>query len=380
MANLWNEAIGSDPNLLVEQIVSKGLPKYDAIKLINDLVAVNLGQLPRRFRFAQQLPADSAACVPGFARTFAHTNWIDGESVVQAGESPGDRGFNWRFNALATDLDTLSADVVALYGCLEQLRASLVLALQDVAAELNRLNNDVAELHTKTPSPKAFPYEIENAPKFLGIRELDGTKVTMWQHGGNVVVLPGIHTMDLTSTVTQRLETGALVARAMAGNPAFGKAVKAGAVVKDLITSFGDEPLGDGRTLGQGLSVLSLESTVDDTSIVEAVNTQEQAFLRSTVGSIDAVAAVVGTTSTGAPLVSVNPRRIAGSILGAPTDIGTALDAAGLSTIEKLAGVPNRTLITTLKKQGVVITGSQAIELAARVSMIAGLGAVTPVN
>lgn len=374
MANYFNDAIGIDPNVLVEQIVTKGVPKYDAIKLINDLVAVNLGQLPRRFSYSVSLPNHDDSCLPAFSRSFEHTDWIDGESVVQAGESPGDRGFNWRFTALGTDLDSLAADVVRLYACLEQLRGSLVTALQDVAAELNRLNNDVADLHTKTPAPKVFPYAVENAPKFLGIREFDGSKVTMWQQGANVVMLPGIHTADLSFTVTQRLQTGGLVARALSVDEDLARVLKGGAIVSEVIAKFGDAQLGDGRTLGQGLAILAPESRVDEKTIVDLVNTQEQAFLRSTVGSIDAVSAVLGTTSTGAPLVSVNPGLLAGAIRDAPPALGSALDAAGLSTIDKLVAVPHRTLITQLKEQGVTITPAQARELSARASMIAGLG------
>lgn len=373
--NAWTETIGLDPGAMVEQLVTKGVSKYDAARLINNLVAINLGQAPRRFTFSSPLPvADPATCAPVFHRGFSHQDWIDGESVVQAGESADDKGFNWRFNALAADMDALHADTVRLHECLSTLRGALVQALQDVAAELNRLDTDVAGVSTKVPPSNPWNV-VADAPQFLGVRELDGNKVTMWKTGGSVMVLPGVDTVALEATVTQRIATGGLVSRYAVENAAFAQDVAAGKPVKELIQKYGTDPLGDGRTVAQGLAVLPQDATFTDTAkVVDAVNGQEQAFLRSTVGSVDAVGAVVGVTATGAPLAGVSPVALAGSVAGAPVGLGQALSLAGLGTVADIAGKAPDAIVSALDQHGVSITPAMAGELAAKASMVAGFG------
>ena len=40
----WTDTIGLDPGQMVDEIINKGLSKYDAARLVNNLVAINLGQ------------------------------------------------------------------------------------------------------------------------------------------------------------------------------------------------------------------------------------------------------------------------------------------------------------------------------------------------
>lgn len=386
-SNIWTETIGTDPDALVSGLLSKGVDKYDALRLINNLVAVNLGQSPRHFTFSSALPtSDPSPCAPTFTRTFSHQDWVDGESTVQAGESADDKGFNWRFNALAADIDALHADTQHLYQCLTTLRGALVQALQDVAAELNRIDSDLAGLSGRV-QPKSQWETFVDAPQFLGVRDLDGSKVTMWKTGQNVVVLPSVDTVGLQDTVSQRVATGGLVAQYAEENPQFGKDLQAGVSVVDLISKYGNQQLADGRSLGQALNVLPPASTyTDPTSLVAAVNSQEQAFLRSTVGSVDAVGAVVGVTSEGAPLSSASAFSVVNGVVGAAQAAGTetasgsratlnaGLNAAGFSTVADLSGKSATQIVTALGKQGITVTQAQASNIAAQASMLAGFG------
>ena len=371
----WTDTIGFDPASLVDQLLAKGIAKVDAARLVNNLVAVNLGQSPRHFVFSSALPTtDPPACAPTFVRSFSHQDWVDGESVVQASESADDKGFNWRLNAIAADLDALHADAVRMSGCMSTLRQTLVQALQDVAAELNRLDSDVAGLTLKVPPVTPWNVNVADAPQFLGVRELDGNKVTMWKAGGNVMVLPGVDTVALQDTVSQRLGTGALISNFASQNPQFAQDLAASMSVSDLITKYGADPLGDGRTVAQALTVLPLTATyANPQAVVDAVNGQEQAFLRSTIGSVDAVGAVIGVTSDGTALANVSPTAIATAVAGAPTGLASALTKAGLVTISDVASVPSDQLVTRLAQQGVQLTPAQAVELSTRASMIAGL-------
>lgn len=74
----------------------------------------------RTFSYVQPFPTSDAACaVPPFKRTFEHRDWFDGQSVVQAQETPDEAGFNARFHQIETDLDRLGGDVATLVPCLE---------------------------------------------------------------------------------------------------------------------------------------------------------------------------------------------------------------------------------------------------------------------
>jgi hypothetical protein len=370
-----NDTIGFDPGQLVDQIVTKGLPARDAVKLINNLIAVNLGQSPRHFTFSAPLPtSDTGQCSPTFARTFSHQDWTDGESVVQAGESADDKGFNWRFNAIAADLDALHADTIHLYQCMVVLRTALAEALQDVAAELNRLDADTANATQKLPPENTWKIDISNAPQFMGVRTLDEQKVTMWKTDQGVLVLPGVDTVGLTETVSQRLATGALISRAAGDNPDFAKTLAAGTSVAELVKTFGTVPLGDGRTLAQGLSVLPPNSTFTSVdAAVAAVNTQEQAFLRSTVGAVAAVNALTGVTSEGAPLATIDLSTVVAKVPGAPVGLSAGLAKAGIASITDLVALTPTQLQRQLRTQQVTISQAQASEMITRASMIGGL-------
>lgn len=373
----WTETIGANPELLVDQIVQKGVSPIDAARLVSNLVAVNLGQSPRHFVYSSLQPGiDPVAGLPAFARTFSHQDWVDGESVVQASESPDDKGFNWRFNAIAADLDALNADTKNLFQALVAARNALYQALQDVAAELNRLDADVATLQQRLPAgTPPWLLNVADSPQFLGVRELDGGKVTMWKTGTGVMVLPGVDTVGLQDTVTQRLATGGLIARFAGSNQQFAADVSGGMAVKDLAAKWGDQPLGDGRTIGQALAVLPQDSTFTaPQAVVDAVNGQEQAFIRSTVGAISAVNTVTGVTSEGAPLKDISTGVIAGAVAGAPSNLSAGLAKAGLTNIADIAGTNAGDLVTKLGSQGVTIDQTQAAELTARASMLAGLG------
>jgi len=370
----WIETIGVDPEPIMEEILNKGINKYDAAKLVNNLIAINLGQAPRRFNFSSPLPTPTATCTPTFVRQFSHQDWVDGESVVQASESADDKGFNWRFNAISGDLDNLHADTKTLFTCLDNLRAALVHALEDVAAELNRIDTDLAGLGTRVLPQTPWHYGIVDAPQFLGVREFDGSKVTMWQHENNVFVLPAVDTVGLTNTLTQHINTGPVMVDYTASDNNFATDLGKGMTVSQLIAKYGSNPVGDGRTVGQVLSILPPDATFQDsTSLVNSLVTVEQGYIRSTVGSLDAASAVTGVTSTGAPISAVSAGVLAGSVTGAPTNLQSVIAAAGLGSVSDIAALSAEDLTSALSKSGVKLSATQARQLQVAAKTIAGV-------
>jgi hypothetical protein len=359
----WVQAIGVDPVPIMDQIIAKGINQYDAAMLVNNLIAVNLAQAPRHFAFTQPLPAASAACTPKFAREFRHQDWVDGESVVQASESADDKGFNWRFNAIADDLDQLNLDTTTLFGCLDTLRTALVQALQDVAAELNRIDADIAKLTPQVKPATPFNNQILSAPQYMGTRNLDGSLVTVWQHDQGVLVLPAVDTVGLTNTIAQHINTGPALVGFTADSAAFSSAVAKGMTVGQLISTYGQQQLTNGRTLGDVLSVLPPDQTFKDTTtLIDSVASWEQGYVRSTVGSVDAISAVTGVTSEGAPISVTAASFLASAVTSAPTNLSATLLASGLNATA-VSAMTEKDLTSKLSAAGTTLTTIQAAQV-----------------
>jgi hypothetical protein len=100
------------------------------------------------FTFQEQLDEQDPECVANFDRQFEHTDWIDGESVVQA---ETDDGFNVRFHKIMDDFDALAADARQGLECTAALRTSLFKVIGEAQAELARLGTPAPTL-TLTPA------------------------------------------------------------------------------------------------------------------------------------------------------------------------------------------------------------------------------------
>jgi hypothetical protein len=84
--------------------------------------------------FAGAVPNSSST----YQRSFQQTNWVDGQDVVQAGDTPTEVGFNTRMQQLQADLDSVKADLVRVYGLVAQLRLDVSNALAQIVPELNK--------------------------------------------------------------------------------------------------------------------------------------------------------------------------------------------------------------------------------------------------
>ena len=72
-----------------------------------------------------------------FVRTFQHRDWIDGESLVQAGKTPEESGINERLHKIEADLDALGDNVRRAFMCVATLRAQLSICLNEIVTILN---------------------------------------------------------------------------------------------------------------------------------------------------------------------------------------------------------------------------------------------------
>src|SRR5437870_5091133 len=104
---------GLAPEDVFKQVVDKGVSASDAALLVSGWIFQNFGKVRREFNYV--VPFGGLICAERFNRTFTHTDWVDGESVVQAGTTVTEQGFNARFHAIEHDLDTIRADLVQAF-------------------------------------------------------------------------------------------------------------------------------------------------------------------------------------------------------------------------------------------------------------------------
>ena len=91
------------------------------------------------------LQGTDPGCAYTFTRTFEHVNWLDFESLVQAGKTPEESGINDRFHRIEADLDALGDNVRRAFVCLETLRAQLRVCLNEIVTVLNAKEKDSKE-------------------------------------------------------------------------------------------------------------------------------------------------------------------------------------------------------------------------------------------
>lgn len=157
-----------------EILEQSNLTQVEVNSLVWGLLGETLGKSKRVFNYAESFSASAAGCTPSFARSFVHTDWIDGESVVQAEENSIEEGFNSRFHKIEDDLDALAADIAKSFACIGDMRAELADRLTELRTEINRINTDIHACCNEedggggwtvwpgfvNPSPPVYPYPL----------------------------------------------------------------------------------------------------------------------------------------------------------------------------------------------------------------------------
>src|ERR1041385_9046936 len=107
-----------------DTILKSGVADTDAKLLVSNWIYQNYRVSGRSFSYVTAFPASVPECVPApFARSFEHKDWLDGEDLVQAGETAGDAGFNKRMHQIEADLDALGSRIGKLVDCVADMRA-----------------------------------------------------------------------------------------------------------------------------------------------------------------------------------------------------------------------------------------------------------------
>lgn len=342
-------------NQVVDTLGKAGLSTHDKLVIAGQWLSAQGGDGRRVFSYSKPLAATEPACGPTFVRGFAHVDWIDGESVVQAEETSVEDGFNKRFHAIEADLDAVGRDAAKSFQCLAELRASLQALLDEVRTELNRLNADVYECcKSHRPDHLTFPAPVRpgllTATAFLGKVDMLGKPMQLWQTEAGTVLLPNQPAASIADPWNDtRVLRSAELARTVAENSAIGALFgNDRAVTKEaLIAKAGDIVSPNGMRVKDLVAILPEGTRVASSAdLVREVGEREAAALR-TSGTVDAALANTFGLGTEIDALATAPLERLGAI---PVAARTAFIAAGITTLGAFAEKQPKELAAILKK------------------------------
>jgi hypothetical protein len=139
-------AFGVPAGTLVGALRGAGLAEPDVIALVGRAIARSAGMTAEltetpAFVFQTQIAETAPECALTFDRGFVHPDFIDGVTVVQAGTTPEEMGFNQRFHAIENDLDNIAHDLHTASNCTAELRRELFGLAQELQAKITEIDS-----------------------------------------------------------------------------------------------------------------------------------------------------------------------------------------------------------------------------------------------
>jgi hypothetical protein len=338
-----------------DQIVNRGIPKADASVLVSSWIFENLGKSKRVFNYATDFPAVDPACIASFVRTFLHTDWVDGESVVQAEQTTGEEGFNARFHKIEADLDAIGRDAAKALACLASMRQNLRALLDEIRAELNRINSDLNSCCNRgtvvgpivEPLP-AFEGLIRPGT-FLGVSKFNEKDVSLWKTEQGIMVLPAVQSIGVEVITSNRVRRASVLARFIEENPAVRATFTNQALTKKaFVDKFGDEVTGEGQSVRDLVDILpdNLRLASLD-KLVEAVAEREASALRTSEGASAAIATAFGLDTD----LAIGANARVQQMTAIPSKVRGVLIRNGIDTVEKLAAADRGKIAEMVKAE-----------------------------
>jgi hypothetical protein len=334
----------------INAITRKGIPVSEANLILDDWLSG--AQLD--FAYKTPFPASDPHCKSNFQRSFHHTDWIDGTSIVQAGETTTELGFNRRLHQIESDLDSLHADIDTAFECLGEMRASIASLLAEIAAGFEAVSAAMRACCAARATG--------GGGSFVGTVEIGGQTVAVLEGSDGLEFVPSnfpkapggggdpegpVYNVNLTGSNAAKL------AKLLAHNPAIDKTFTGGTFTKEqFIEKYGNKKTPDGTTVKQLLDALPSGSKFTGVGgVLEAVAEVDAAFARRT-GSVEGIrrATFGSSQTTPAGNVSISNFTIV------PSGAQAALTASGVKTVNDLAGAQVKALQKDLASKGVKAT------------------------
>lgn len=317
----------------------------------------------RTFDYKTAFPAADAHCKVTFQQKFQHTDWIDGESVVQAGETTTEEGFNKRFHNIEDDLQNLAKDLAQAYICMAEMRQSAAAIFQELRDEINRLNTDIYNLSLQGKTTPLGPSVIDKGDLVGTLNFQDKAYRAFRLPSGEIRMTPEIAAPIVTGkgpSVDPRANFPGFMAQWVETQANVRENFKARPVTKEeMIAKFGDMQVREGVTVKDIVQILPDGANFASVGkMVQAVADRTGAAL-AIGGSRSAIAEGFGV-GTDVTAVSEAPVH---RMEGVTAEIGNALKASGVDTVGALASASIPKLVSTLKKSGIVISKGEAASL-----------------
>jgi hypothetical protein len=355
---------GVSTTAIAGALKTAGIAEANVAELLGYFYLGAVGRTPPTpFTFTTQLAAEAPECLPTYARQFAHTDWIDGESRVQAGMTPEELGFNGRFHAIENELDRVAADLHTLGGCQATLRGLLSQILKQLESKITDLQNQIFALK-QVPAPTVTaPLAAPPAIGFVGRTRVGTEDMLILKDGNdfrlvklNEAVLPGGPGPQVAGQPAVIADVLGKFSTAVVANPEIAAQLAAGTTVSGLIQQFGDiaidtGPQGDIK-MKDVLQGLPQEATFADTgALINAV-------VEHGVSQLDAAKASLVRES----LLTDEAKERSGAALlnsgltvlrGIDTATASTLGNAGFNTVTKLASASVAEVTSALAQAGV---------------------------
>lgn len=359
---------------IVEKVGAAG-SKRDAYEMLGQYFSdFSLVVSRPTFNYQTPFPKTEGACTAKFGRTFTHADWRDGQDLVQAEETLGEKGFNIRFHQIEKDFDTVKLDLDQAFTCMKGMRESLFNLLSEIRTEINLINADINKLerccHDKGPGPftvdigEFYPHGYYGTIRYLG------KPMNVFKTEKGLTLVPQVNPID--GTGDPRIRRVADLGKMLEESRKLKGAFREGAITKErLVKDFGDVKTDNGETLRDLVDILPEKSSYSSPeTLVKAVAEREAAAIRtsgyaeevlsSEIGDRDGVKAVSDASIDAFELI--------------PDSARTALIAAGVDTVGKLAEGDLKELKATLDREGVDASRGDAAEwvAAARTMVLVG--------
>jgi hypothetical protein len=158
---------GVPASTIVEALRGAGVAEDDVIAVLGRAIARSSGPglaatTTPPFVFQTIVPQQAPQCELHFEPTFTHPDFIDGVTVVQAGETPTEIGFNRRFHAIETDLGGVAEALRTVSNCIKELRLELFGVVQELQVKITAIDHRIDPLKDKTETKETKEKEKDS--------------------------------------------------------------------------------------------------------------------------------------------------------------------------------------------------------------------------
>lgn len=161
---------GVPAHTIVDALRGAGIAEDDVIAVLGRAIARQSGPgltttVTPPFVFQTNVPQQAPQCELHFEPTFSHPDFIDGVTVVQAGETPTEIGFNHRFHAIEDDLAGIADALRTVSNCMKELRLELFGVVQELQVKITAIDRRIDPLKDKAETKETKEKEKEKDDK-----------------------------------------------------------------------------------------------------------------------------------------------------------------------------------------------------------------------